>query len=110
MQGLPNGNAGRRRARRDREAARRCGERLTLASAPRADEWMPMPQWSPDGSQIALIHGDYDVIASGQPTTRTLVVVGAKGGEERRLARLRLSRVDGQANFRPVTIAWNPAR
>ena len=86
------------------------GTRLTLASAPREDEWMPMPQWSPDGSQIALIHDDYDVIASGQPTTGTLVVVGAKGGEERRLARLRLSRVDGQANFRPVTIAWNPAR
>ena len=86
------------------------GTRLTLASAPREDEWMPMPQWSPDGSQIALIHDDYDVIASGQPTTGTLVVVGAKGGEERRLARLRLSRVDGRANFRPVTIAWNPAR
>jgi hypothetical protein len=84
------------------------GSRLTLVSAEEGES-MPMPQWSPDGSQVALVHEHNDVIASGRPTTGTLVVVGAEDGDERQLVRLRLSRVDDQANVRLVTIAWNPA-
>lgn len=81
------------------------GSGLTLVSA---DEGMPMPQWSPDGSQIALVHQDYDVITVGQPTTATLVVVGADGGEERQLVHFELALLDGE-NPRRLTIAWNRA-
>lgn len=82
------------------------GTRLTLVSA---DEDMPVPQWSPDGSQIAFVHEDDDVITVGQPTAGTLVVVGAEGGGERQLVRFQLSRVDDLGNVRQLTIAWNPA-
>lgn len=83
------------------------GSRLTRVSADGG-----VPQWSPDGSQIALVHED-DVgvtVGSGQPTTGRLVVVGAEGGEERRLVRFLLFRMDDLGNVRPVTIAWNHTR
>ena len=73
-----------------------------------ADEWSPVPQWSPDGSQIALVHANNNVIALGQPTTATLVVVGADGGEERELVHFELALLD-EENPRRLTIAWNPA-
>jgi hypothetical protein len=65
--------------------------------------------WSPDGSQIALVHEDLDFYTVGQPTTGMLVVVRAEGGQERQLARFQLSRGDHLGNVRLVTIAWNPA-
>lgn len=49
-----------------------------------------------------------DVITPGQPTTATLVVVGAEGGEERQLVHFELALLDGE-NPRWLTIAWNPA-
>jgi Tol biopolymer transport system component len=83
------------------------GTRFTLVSA---DEEMPVPQWSPDGSQIALVHAHNSVIIVGQPTTTTatLVVVGAEGGEERQLIHFELALLEGE-NPRRLTIAWNPA-
>ena len=84
------------------------GSRLTLVS-PDEVESMPKPQWSPDGSQIALVHEDLGSYTVGKPTTGTLVVVGAEGGEERQLIRFHLFRVDDLGNLSPVTIAWNPA-
>jgi Tol biopolymer transport system component len=84
------------------------GTRLTLVSADE-EYTMPVPQWSPDGSQIALVHEDDDVITAGQPTTGRLVVVGAEGGEERQLIRFQLFRMDDLGNVRQLTIAWNPA-
>lgn len=81
------------------------GTELTLVSA---DGWLPEPQWSPDGSQIALVHANNDVITVGQPTTATLVVVGAEGGEERQLVHFELALLDGE-NPRWLRIAWNPA-
>jgi Tol biopolymer transport system component len=82
------------------------GSALTLVSADE-DEERTTPQWSPDGSQIALVHANNDVIAPGQPTTATLVVVGAEGGEERQLVHFELALLD-EENPRLLTIAWNP--
>jgi hypothetical protein len=76
------------------------GSRLTLVSAPPEDEWLPMPQWSPDGSRVALVHeASYTV---GRPKTATLVVVGAEGGEEYPFMRFRVPR--------RLTIAWTARR
>ncbi|HEX2032053.1 MAG TPA: hypothetical protein VHL78_11740 [Actinomycetota bacterium] len=82
------------------------GAGLTLVSA---DGDLPMLQWSPDGSEIALVREDNDVYTVGQPIMGTLVVVGADGGEERQIARLQLSRIDDLGNISQVTIAWNHA-
>jgi hypothetical protein len=79
------------------------GSRLTLVSA---DESMPMPQWSPDGSQIALVH---ELAIPLGRTTGTLVVVGAEGGEEHEILRFQLFRANDLGDVRQVTIAWNHA-
>jgi Tol biopolymer transport system component len=85
------------------------GSRLTRVSADEFAESMPLPQWSPDGSQVALVHEDLSYTV-GQPTTGTLVVVGAKGGEERQLIRFQLFRGDDRGNVRRLTIAWTARR
>ena len=83
------------------------GSALTMVSADEDGDG-PVPQWSPDGSQIALVHQDIDVITPSRTTTATLVVVGAEGGEECQLVRFQLGLLDRE-NPRRLTIAWNPA-
>lgn len=83
------------------------GSGLTLVSADEVRDG-PVPQWSPDGSQIAWVHQDIDVITPRRTTTATLTVVGAEGGEERELVHFELALLDGE-NPRWLTIAWNPA-
>jgi Tol biopolymer transport system component len=91
------------------------GTGLTLVSA---GPLAPGVQWSPDGSQVALVHHDECAsmvgcvvhVGAGEPTLATLVVVGAAGGEERQLIHFRLAPYDDLGNAPPpLTIAWNPA-
>jgi hypothetical protein len=107
--GCPGGDGGVYTIRAD-------GTGLTLVSAEQS--LAPVVQWSPDGSQVALVHHDecaYMVgcvvtVGEGEPTLATLVVVGAEGGEERQLIRFRLAPYDDEGNSPPpLTIAWNPA-
>jgi hypothetical protein len=74
------------------------GTSMTLLAA---EPSLPMPQWSPDGSQIAFVPGEFDFQVT-EPPEGSLVVVGAQGGEGRRI----LAR--GRGLVTP-TIAWNPA-
>jgi hypothetical protein len=91
------------------------GTGLTLVSAEQS--LAPVVQWSPDSSQVALVHHDECAhmvgcwtTAGEDPTLATLVVVGAEGGEERQLIHFRLAPSDDLGNSPPpLTIAWNPA-
>jgi hypothetical protein len=90
------------------------GTGLALASADQS--LAPVVQWSPDSSQVALVHHDECGYMEGcfqtvgeDPTLATLVVVGAEGGEERQLIHFRLAPYDDDGNTPPsLTIAWNP--